>query len=231
MKIITIKDFIRTATEDIDVYNNVTDDGGVAYCPPLFLTEEGEKEFAEVLNYKIEVDEDNKSAEVICDDEEEHTPWQLKKRKAEKLFWAAAGYCSEEDYELWFSLENQEKVKYSFHNVEQLACALLTAPQGTAFDFTLDQSEESFWGGEPTGWYGAKITNLFDEREGALVVGYWGGGDTQIFDIYNERGSLTIKDYVQETLQAFSISNGGNGTTFCVEITAQNKKYFEEEKL
>lgn len=101
--IMTVRRFIETMGKDIDVYNNVTDDEGVAYCPPMFFTKEGNEEFGDVLNYKIDVDEDNQCAEVICDDEEERISWQTKKKKAERLFWSMAGYCSEEDYDKWFT--------------------------------------------------------------------------------------------------------------------------------
>ena len=39
----TIRKFLREMKNDIDVYNNVIDEDGIAYCPPVELTEDGEK--------------------------------------------------------------------------------------------------------------------------------------------------------------------------------------------
>lgn len=96
-----MRDFLRTMKNDIDVYNNVTDEEGICYCPPVELTDEGEEYFGWTLdNVFLNVDEDNQWAEVICD--EGDYPWQRIKRKAFELLDAIAGYCSEKDYDKWF---------------------------------------------------------------------------------------------------------------------------------
>lgn len=104
--IMSMREFIRTMSNDIDVYNNVTDEIGVCYCPPMEFTEEGEREFRWTLdNVSLSVNESEQWAEVICDDDEEHYKWQYKKRKAFDLLWAMAGYCNENDYNKWFKEE------------------------------------------------------------------------------------------------------------------------------
>jgi hypothetical protein len=57
-------------------------------------------------------------------------------------------------------------------------------------------------------WYGAKIINIFDEDpEGFFVMGYWGGGCTEGYDIYgcvdNSDDMGCVKDFMAEKLQNF----------------------------
>ena len=71
-----MRDFVRKMKNDIDVYNNVTDEEGICYCPPIEFTTKGEEHFGWTLdNVFLNVDEDNQWAEVICD--EGDYPWQL----------------------------------------------------------------------------------------------------------------------------------------------------------
>lgn len=96
----TIREFLASYTDDIDVYNNITDENGVAYCGTQ-LTSEGEREFAEVLDYEIEVDTEDDVANVICDDDAS-VSWQHKAKAAMDMFWSMAGYCSINDYAKYF---------------------------------------------------------------------------------------------------------------------------------
>lgn len=98
--IMTIREFIKTADEDIDVYNNITDENGVAYCGTQ-LTEEGERQFAEVLDYEIEVDAIDGVANVICDDDT-NVSWKHKVRVAMNMFWSMVGFCDVHDWDRWF---------------------------------------------------------------------------------------------------------------------------------
>ena len=97
-----IKEFINLwadgAHDDIDVYDDVCEELGIAYCGGYKLTKEGEKEFKEVLEYDILVDDD--VAIVHVDDEE--GIWQKKLKNAKRFFYAAAGYCNCDDYDRWF---------------------------------------------------------------------------------------------------------------------------------
>lgn len=96
----TIREFLASYTDDIDVYNNITDENGVAYCG-THLTSEGEREFAEVLDYEIEVDTEDDVANVICDDDAS-VSWQHKAKAAMDMFWSMAGYCNVYDWDKWF---------------------------------------------------------------------------------------------------------------------------------
>jgi hypothetical protein len=97
-----IKDFINLwadgTHDDIDVYDDVCEELAIAYCGGYKLTKEGEKEFKEVLEYDILVDDD--VAIVHVDDEE--GIWQKKLKNAKRFFYAAAGYCDCDDYDRWF---------------------------------------------------------------------------------------------------------------------------------
>lgn len=88
---------------DIDVYNNITDDEAVALVCPMELTEEGDKEWGDVLDYIVEVSTEGNYpyAICICDDNPD-IKWQIKKKRLTKFLWSAAGYCSEENYNKWF---------------------------------------------------------------------------------------------------------------------------------
>ena len=98
-----VREFIAM-DEDIDVYDDVCGDLGIAFCGPLSLTEEGEKKFAEVMEYEV----------VILPAEETWSglphaivvvlgnSWKKKLRKAKEFFESAAGYCPADDYDRWF---------------------------------------------------------------------------------------------------------------------------------
>jgi len=98
---------LLTKELDIDVYDNVCEELGIAFCGPMALTKEGEQEFAEVMEYDVEVIEPNEAIYQyswvgIVDVDGEEGEWQKKLKKAKKLFHGLAGYCSTEDYDRWF---------------------------------------------------------------------------------------------------------------------------------
>ena len=91
---------------DIDVYDDVCDDIGIAFCGPMKLTEEGKKHFRSVLNYHVTLR--NYCGDVVaivivgdrdyCKDDN----WEPRLEKAKELFESLAGYCPAEDYDRWF---------------------------------------------------------------------------------------------------------------------------------
>lgn len=83
---------------DIDVYDDVCEELGIAFCGPMELTDDGAIEFADVLEYGIELNDD--CAIVNVDGAEGE--WQKRLRRVKKFFNAAAGYCSVDDYDRWF---------------------------------------------------------------------------------------------------------------------------------
>lgn len=86
---------------DVDVANNVIDSLGICLVCPMKLTEEGEREWGDVMNYIVDVYGEDNFATCIVDDDH-NTPWKTKAKRLDQFLWAAAGYCAEEDYDKWF---------------------------------------------------------------------------------------------------------------------------------
>jgi len=99
----SVRDFIKLS-EDIDVYDNYTGELGIAFCGPMLLTEEGEKEFGKILDFEIEITRDYHYGDVAIIDVD--SPDEKTREKNLKLairfFNSLAGYCDDEDYEKWF---------------------------------------------------------------------------------------------------------------------------------
>lgn len=97
-----VRDFIKL-DNDIDVYDDVCEEIAIAFCGAQELTEEGEKHFAEVLDYDMELDLSGElvTAVVHVDDEDEKV-WNRKLRKAKEFFYGAAGYIEDSKYRKWF---------------------------------------------------------------------------------------------------------------------------------
>ena len=60
---------------------------------------------------------------------------------------------------------------------------------------------------EPSGWYGMKLTKIFDEEDCVFAMGYYGGGSTEAYDIYgmvdNSDNIECVKEYCAARLQNF----------------------------
>ena len=95
-----IREFIKQDI-DIDVYDNVCDGIGIAYCGPMALTEEGEKQFADVLDYDIEVKTDSTGYEVAIVDTN-HEDWKERFKKAKDFFYSIAGFVDADLFDKWF---------------------------------------------------------------------------------------------------------------------------------
>jgi hypothetical protein len=93
----TVKDLIAQEI-DIDCYDDVCEELGIAFCGPMKLTRAGQKKFAEILTYPVTLHD--VCAIIHVDDEE--GIWQEKLRKAKEFFYAMAGYCADTDYDRWF---------------------------------------------------------------------------------------------------------------------------------
>lgn len=77
-------------------------------------------------------------------------------------------------------------------------------PKGLAFTFDdIDEDPEC----DPSGWYGMRILKIFDEYEGVFAMGYYGGGSTEVYDIYgmidNSEDIEYVKKYCTNRLQGF----------------------------
>ena len=106
----TVRD-LMLVDNDIDVYDNVCESLAIAFCNPFdddevhdwseYLTERGMKQFAEVLDYPMEIIFGNA---IVCIDDPEDNVWRARLIMAKWFFESAAGYCSCEDYDKWFGM-------------------------------------------------------------------------------------------------------------------------------
>lgn len=96
---------------DIDVYDNVCESLAIAFCNPFdddevhdwseYLTERGMKQFADVLDYPMEIIFGNA---IVCVDDSDDKVWKTRLKRAKRFFESASGYCSCEDYDKWFRM-------------------------------------------------------------------------------------------------------------------------------
>lgn len=60
---------------------------------------------------------------------------------------------------------------------------------------------------EPSGWYGMKLTKIFDEDDYVFAMGYYGGGSTETYDLYGMVDDVDdierVKEYCTKRLQNF----------------------------
>lgn len=98
-----VKDLLKMEV-DIDVYDNVCDDIGIAFCGPMEVTESGAARFEVALNLDCTIKNDGRYCVCIVNVEDEFFPnlWKFKLKKAKELFYALAGYCDADDYDEWF---------------------------------------------------------------------------------------------------------------------------------
>lgn len=98
-----VKDLIAIKI-DVDVYDDVCEELGIAYCGSLMdVTDAGKAEFAEVMEYEVTLQNGTYAPVAIVHiDDPDDNVWESRLSKAEAFFEAAAGYCSEEQYERWF---------------------------------------------------------------------------------------------------------------------------------
>lgn len=103
---------------DVDVYDDVCDEIGIAFCGPIYLTEQGKEKFSEVLDYEVKLHTVNgyENAQVKIDDDDEKV-WKRRLKKAKEFFWAAAGYCPADDWDQWFSFEEEQRQEQKTINV------------------------------------------------------------------------------------------------------------------
>ena len=102
MKRVTIEELLKMEL-DIDVYDDYTEELGIAFCGPAELTEEGRKYFEPVLklNVAMVMDDTEFSDYGIVEINELDNPEEALDMLCE-LFNGLAGYCSETLYNKWF---------------------------------------------------------------------------------------------------------------------------------
>ena len=72
-------------------------------------------------------------------------------------------------------------------------------------DFTFDDID--LCDDDPSGWYGMKLMKIFDEEDYVFAMGYYGGGSTEVYDIYgmvdDSYSEERVKEYCAARLQNF----------------------------
>lgn len=105
--------------------------------------------------------------------------------------------------------------KYRIITVTELANMLDTKKFGESIDFTFDTTLDN----EPSGWYGVKIVDLFNEPEGCITMGYYGGGAT-ISRCINS-GEETIEELLKEMLWELSETDE-QVKSICIDLIKNN---------
>lgn len=101
--------------------------------------------------------------------------------------------------------------KYEFLTVEEVAGRLLKMKVGDCLDFTFDDENLIQ---EPTGWFGFKKVDIFNEPYGNISMGDYGASTTRIHSIQDNTA-----DEIAEIIQ-FWLDNedGCEVEKLCVEI-------------
>lgn len=112
---LTVRDLMRVLY-DVDVYDDVCESLAIAFCNPFdddeqhdwseYLTERGMKQFADVLDYPMELFEGcvGGFAYAIVKVDDDDNVWRARLIRAKRFFESAAGYCSCEDHDKWFRM-------------------------------------------------------------------------------------------------------------------------------
>ncbi len=101
-----VKDLMQMKI-NIDVYDNVTEELGIAFCGPMIFTEEGLKHFKEVLEFDCKI---LSNGNCIVNVENENGEYKKKLNQASELFYSLAGYCNCDDYDKWFIIKEDKEV-------------------------------------------------------------------------------------------------------------------------
>lgn len=107
----TIRDLIQQEI-DIDVYDDVCEELGIAFCGPQPLTPEGQEHFAPIMDYEVELNLSSSYGDVaiVKVDDPDESVWTERLRRAKEFFDSAAGYCPCSVYDLWFGPEGDGKI-------------------------------------------------------------------------------------------------------------------------
>lgn len=96
----TFGTFIQNEEVDVDVYDNEDYYNGIAVCCPVRMTEQGKKEWADVLRMPLS----EISASILIVNVSRRTEKQESKRarRLRDFLLATAGYVSDKKYMEWF---------------------------------------------------------------------------------------------------------------------------------
>ena len=107
------------------------------------------------------------------------------------------------------------KERYKIVSIEELADMLVDRGFNESVDFTFDNVLEDY---EPTGWFGVKLVDLFNEPDGCIAIGYYGGGAT-IARSFNP--DTTMEELLKEMLWELSETDAPVECV-CVDLEKNN---------
>lgn len=87
---------------DIDVYDDDSDGIGIAFCGPVGLTEEGKKEWEDILDYKVSFVDETICGDIAVVKIPDDVDYDEMLDKCTEFFEALAGYCPSRLYDKWF---------------------------------------------------------------------------------------------------------------------------------
>ena len=87
---------------DIDVYDDDSDGIGIAFCGPVGLTDEGKKEWEDILDYKVSFVDGTICGDIAVVKIPDDVDYDEMLDRCSDFFGALAGYCSQSDWDEWF---------------------------------------------------------------------------------------------------------------------------------
>lgn len=134
--------------------------------------------------------------------------------------WLEVIKSNDSDCCYWTSYEAE---KYQMMTATEIITALFNLPKGhEEIDFTFDDITKDPCI-EPTGWYGIKLVQgMFNEPNGVLVAGCYGGGSTETLDLSFQDTLEECKEagvkFLQDFFDNWSDSIEVNYSKVCVQV-------------
>ena len=97
----TIRGLLRMNI-DIDVYDDDSDGIGIAFCGPVGLTDEGRREWRDILDYKVSFVDGTICGDIAVVKIPDDVDYDEMLDRCSDFFGALAGYCSQSDWDEWF---------------------------------------------------------------------------------------------------------------------------------
>lgn len=105
--------------------------------------------------------------------------------------------------------------RYRIVTISELADMLEDRGFDESVDFTFDNVLEEH---EPSGWFGVKVLDLFNEPDGCIAMGYYGGGATIARSLNPD---TTMEELLKEMLWELSETDAPVEVV-CVDLLQNN---------
>ncbi len=135
----------------VDVVDDVTEELYIAFDGPQELTRIGKMKFALALDLEVEPSRDPGLWIVKVDDDDERI-WKRRLNNARDLFEGMAGFCTVDEYELWFTEPDDEDDTSTADDD--------TEPVKDVANLLLRERFPSYWGTFDADFYNAVVENV-----------------------------------------------------------------------